>query len=210
MQALHAGLPRGPECRAGRGQRGRRGRGGARRVLSGPRPRGVDCRDPRRGGRGRGGRCDHGGLAPSQSPAQAGGDLDCVRGPGRAGARGSDRGPALVRRRGRGDERFSPVAGADDARGVAIAQGEPEQAGRDAHDALATAASSRAYGFTPDTLECLAALAVGAGGHREAARLYGAADAIRQRGGFVRFKIFDAAVELLGGCTSRCVGREGL
>jgi predicted ATPase/class 3 adenylate cyclase/DNA-binding CsgD family transcriptional regulator len=75
--------------------------------------------------------------------------------------------------------------------GVAIAQGEPEQAGRDAHDALATAASAGTYGATPETLECLAALAVGAGSHREAARLFGAADAIRQRGGLVRFKIFD-------------------
>ena len=77
----------------------------------------VDCRDPRRRRRCRGGRCDRGRLAPSQSPAQNGGDLDCVRGPGCAGARGSDRGPALVRRRGRGDERFSPVAGTHDARG---------------------------------------------------------------------------------------------
>ncbi|MDT5328319.1 MAG: hypothetical protein QOF25_5471 [Mycobacterium sp.] len=79
--------------------------------------------------------------------------------------------------------------------GVAIAQGEPEQASRDAHDALATAASAGTYGATPETLECLAALAVGAGSHREAARLYGAADAIRQRGGLVRFKIFDAFFE---------------
>ena len=79
--------------------------------------------------------------------------------------------------------------------GVAIAQGEPEQADRDAHDALATAASTGAYVAAPDTLECLAALAVGAGSHREAARLFGAADAIRQRGGLVRFKIFDAFFE---------------
>src|SRR5262249_13668231 len=70
-----------------------------------------------------------------------------------------------------------------------------EQADRDAHDALATAASSRAYAIVPNTLECLAALAVGAGNHREAARLFGAADAIRQRGGLVRFKIFDAFFE---------------
>ena len=79
--------------------------------------------------------------------------------------------------------------------GVAIAQGEPEQAGRDAHDALATAVSAGTYGATPETLECLAVLAVGAGSHREAARLFGAADAIRQRGGLVRFKIFDAFFE---------------
>jgi DNA-binding CsgD family transcriptional regulator len=79
--------------------------------------------------------------------------------------------------------------------GVAIAQGEPEQADRDAHDALATAAGTGAYAAAPDTLECLAILAVVAGSHREAARLFGAADAIRQRGGLVRFKIFDAFFE---------------
>jgi len=79
--------------------------------------------------------------------------------------------------------------------GVAIAQGEPEQADRDAHDALATAARAGAYGCAADTFECLAALAVGAGSDREAARLFGAADAIRQRGGLVRFKIFDAFFE---------------
>jgi DNA-binding CsgD family transcriptional regulator len=79
--------------------------------------------------------------------------------------------------------------------GVAIAQGEPEQADRDAHDALATAARTRAYAIVPNTLECLAALAVGAASHREAARLFGAADAIRKRGGLVRFKIFDAFFE---------------
>jgi DNA-binding CsgD family transcriptional regulator len=79
--------------------------------------------------------------------------------------------------------------------GVAIVQGEPEEAGRDAHDALVSATSSGAFAAA-DTLECLAALAVGAGGHREALRLFGAADAIRQRGGLVRFKIFDAFFEL--------------
>ena len=75
---------------------------------------------------------------------------------------------------------------------VAIAQGEPESAERDAHEALATADSARAYTGAPDALECLAALAVDAGSHREAARLFGSADAIRQRIGQVRFKIYDA------------------
>jgi hypothetical protein len=42
---------------------------------------------------------------------------------------------------------------------VAIAQGEPEQAERDAHEALACAAGIKAYLFIPDILECLAALA---------------------------------------------------
>ena len=50
----------------------------------------------------------------------------------------------------------------------------------------------RRTSFVPDILECLAALAGKAGGHREAARLFGAADGIRQRMGAVRFKIYDA------------------
>src|SRR6478752_7295347 len=73
--------------------------------------------------------------------------------------------------------------------------GEPEQAGRDAHDALATAVSAGTFAATPEALECLAVLAVGGGSHPAAARLFGAADAIRQRGGLVRFKIFDAFFE---------------
>ena len=79
--------------------------------------------------------------------------------------------------------------------GVALAHGEPESAECDAHKALAIAASIRAYATVPDTLECLAALAVSGGSHREAARLCGAAESIRQRGGIVRFKIFDAFFE---------------
>ena len=78
---------------------------------------------------------------------------------------------------------------------MAIAQGEPEQAERDAHDALACAAEVEAYLFIPDILECLAALAGDAGSHREAARLFGAAEAIRQRMGAVRFKVYDAGYE---------------
>jgi predicted ATPase/class 3 adenylate cyclase/DNA-binding CsgD family transcriptional regulator len=79
--------------------------------------------------------------------------------------------------------------------GIALAQGEPDQAERDAHQALAIAPSAGAYGVAPDALECLAALAVDAGSHCEAARLFGAADAIRQRMGEVRFKIYDAVYE---------------
>jgi tetratricopeptide (TPR) repeat protein len=76
--------------------------------------------------------------------------------------------------------------------GVAIAQGEQEQAERDAHDALPLAAEIKAYLFIPDTVECLASLAGQAGSHREAARRFGAADSIRQRTGVVRFKVWDA------------------
>jgi DNA-binding CsgD family transcriptional regulator len=74
---------------------------------------------------------------------------------------------------------------------VAIAQGEPEQAERDAHDALAIAADIEAYLFVPDTLECLAALAGDGGDLRQAARLFGASESIRQRAGEARFKVWD-------------------
>jgi DNA-binding CsgD family transcriptional regulator len=78
---------------------------------------------------------------------------------------------------------------------VAIAQGEPELAERDAHDGLACAAEIQARWGVADTLECLGTLAGDVGSHCEAARLFGAAHAIRQRIGEVRFKIYDAGYE---------------
>jgi DNA-binding CsgD family transcriptional regulator len=78
---------------------------------------------------------------------------------------------------------------------VVIAQGEPQQGERDARDALACAAEVEAYLHIPDVLECLAMLAGDAGSHREAARLFGAAHAIRQRMGAVRFNVWDATYE---------------
>ncbi len=53
----------------------------------------------------------------------------------------------------------------------------------------------QAYLGISDTLECLPVLAGEDGSHREAARLFGAAHAIRQRIGEVRFKIYDADYE---------------
>jgi predicted ATPase/class 3 adenylate cyclase/DNA-binding CsgD family transcriptional regulator len=78
---------------------------------------------------------------------------------------------------------------------VASAQNEPGQAQRDARDALTRAAEMRAHLFVPDLLECLAGLAGSAGSHLEAARLFGAAQAIRERIGVVRFKVYDAGYE---------------
>jgi len=75
---------------------------------------------------------------------------------------------------------------------VAIAQGETEQAERDAHEALASAAGLTALLGVPDIFELLAILAVQADRYPEAARLFGAADSLRQRMGAVRFKIHDA------------------
>ena len=78
---------------------------------------------------------------------------------------------------------------------MATAQGEPDQAERDAHDALARAAEAEAYLLIPDILECLGTLASEAGSHREAARLLGAAGSIRQRMGSVRFKVYEASYD---------------
>ena len=78
---------------------------------------------------------------------------------------------------------------------VAIAQGEPDQAERDAYDGLGIGATTGAYLFIPDILECLAVLTGQDGSHRQAARLCGAAEAMRQRMGAVRFKAYDAGYE---------------
>jgi predicted ATPase/DNA-binding CsgD family transcriptional regulator len=76
---------------------------------------------------------------------------------------------------------------------VAIAQDDTDQAERDAHDALASAMGLDALLGVPDILELLAILAVDGGRHAEAARLFGAADALRQRIGSVRFMVHAAA-----------------
>jgi predicted ATPase/class 3 adenylate cyclase/DNA-binding NarL/FixJ family response regulator len=89
---------------------------------------------------------------------------------------------------------FSAIALPIRAR-LAIAAGEPDQAERDAHDALACAAELEAYLGISDILECLAVLAGQDGSHREAVRLFGAAEVIRLRIGAVRFKIYDAGYE---------------
>jgi predicted ATPase/class 3 adenylate cyclase/DNA-binding CsgD family transcriptional regulator len=89
---------------------------------------------------------------------------------------------------------------------IAIAEGGLEEADRDAHDALACAAQVEAYRGTPDTLECLARLAGEVGSHREAARLFGAAQAIRQRNGEVRFQIYQPDYETSVGMLRNVMG----
>ena len=93
---------------------------------------------------------------------------------------------------------------------VAIAQGEPEQAERDAHDALACAAEVEAYLGISDILECLAALAGDAGSHREAARLFGAAHGHPAAHGRGPLQGLGRRLRSLGGGAARCHGREGL
>jgi DNA-binding CsgD family transcriptional regulator len=74
---------------------------------------------------------------------------------------------------------------------VAMAQGELEQAECDVHDAITCAVEAGAYLGISDILECIGTLAGTAGSLREAARLFGAAETIRQRLGEVRFKVWD-------------------
>jgi DNA-binding CsgD family transcriptional regulator len=78
---------------------------------------------------------------------------------------------------------------------VASAQGDADVAESNAHDALALGAELGTHLFIPDVLECLAGMAVDVESHQEASRLFGAADATRQRMGVVRFKIYDADYE---------------
>jgi DNA-binding CsgD family transcriptional regulator len=75
---------------------------------------------------------------------------------------------------------------------VAIAEGDLEQAGDDAREALNVAAESHGYVTVSDAFESLAYIAGDAGSPREAARLFGMADAARQQTAVARFKIFDA------------------
>ena len=78
---------------------------------------------------------------------------------------------------------------------VAIAEGDPERAEQDAHDALACGTAVGVGLGVADLLEILAGLASDAGSHREAARLFGAAGSIRGRTGEVRFKVYQAGYE---------------
>jgi ATP/maltotriose-dependent transcriptional regulator MalT len=78
---------------------------------------------------------------------------------------------------------------------VAIAQDEPEQAERDAHNALEIAARTQGYLRVPDTLECLARLAADGSNDPYATRLLGAAGAIRLRTGEVRFPVHQAGYD---------------
>jgi DNA-binding CsgD family transcriptional regulator len=87
---------------------------------------------------------------------------------------------------------------------VAVAQGEPQRAENDLHDALAVAESTGGYLRLAETLEGLAALANDTN-PEHAARLFGAAESTRQRHGEVRFKAFQAAYD-----TARSTARDAL
>jgi DNA-binding CsgD family transcriptional regulator len=70
-------------------------------------------------------------------------------------------------------------------------QGDTERAERDMREALTVAAEVDAHLVTPDVLECLAGLVGESGSHREAARLFGAAETVRHVIGVVRFTVWE-------------------
>ena len=90
---------------------------------------------------------------------------------------------------------------------VALAQGEPQQAQSDLHDAVAVAERTGGYLRLPDALECLAALAA-ATNPEHAARLFGAAESMRQRHGEVRFKVFQAAYDAALAVVKEALGQQ--
>ncbi|MGX9674067.1 helix-turn-helix transcriptional regulator [Mycobacterium sp. HM-7] len=75
---------------------------------------------------------------------------------------------------------------------VAMAQRQCGQAERDAHAALACGVEVQACLGIADVIDCLAELAADSGRRSEAARLFGAAAAMRRRTGEVRFQIYQA------------------
>ena len=78
---------------------------------------------------------------------------------------------------------------------ISIAEGQREDAERDIYDALATAADVGIWANVPEVFEVIAELRADSGGHRYAARLLGAARALRDRMGAVRFKVYDAGYD---------------
>lgn len=74
---------------------------------------------------------------------------------------------------------------------VALAEGNPDKARRDANEALSIGARNGSRLCLPDLLEFQARSAVHAGDYIESARLLGAANAIRQRTGEVRFPMHE-------------------
>jgi predicted ATPase/class 3 adenylate cyclase/DNA-binding CsgD family transcriptional regulator len=75
---------------------------------------------------------------------------------------------------------------------VEIVQGEEDRAEQDAHAALSVAVDNGAILGLSGALECIAELATTAGSHREATRLFAAADAVRGRTGEVRLPMLNA------------------
>ncbi len=91
---------------------------------------------------------------------------------------------------------------------VAIAQCDPEQAERDAHEVLMVAVRTQGYLRVDDALECLARLAADDANYLHAARLLGAAAALRQRTGHARFPMYQAGYDAAVMTVREALGQE--
>jgi predicted ATPase/class 3 adenylate cyclase/DNA-binding NarL/FixJ family response regulator len=91
---------------------------------------------------------------------------------------------------------------------VALAEGDAQAAERDGYDALACAADSGAQLGVPGIFDFLAQLAAQAESYSEAARLVGAAKAVRQRTGEVRYEIYRADYEALVDALREVMGQN--
>jgi predicted ATPase/class 3 adenylate cyclase/DNA-binding CsgD family transcriptional regulator len=91
---------------------------------------------------------------------------------------------------------------------VALVEGDAEAAERCAHDALALATDVGAELNVPDIFDFLAGLAAQAESYPEAARLIGAAEAVRQRTGEVRYEIYRADYEALVDALREAMGQN--
>ncbi len=89
---------------------------------------------------------------------------------------------------------------------VAMAQGEIDNAERDAHDALAAGVETGAYLHAPEALEILGRSACGEGNHCHAARLFGAAEAIRTAMGVVRWPVYSMGYDDAVAITREALG----
>ncbi len=92
---------------------------------------------------------------------------------------------------------------------VALAEGDAQAAERDVYDALACAADNGAQLGVPAIFDLLAWLAEQAESYLEATRLVGAAEALRQRTGEVRYMIYQADYEVLGAALRDALGQNG-
>jgi predicted ATPase/class 3 adenylate cyclase/DNA-binding CsgD family transcriptional regulator len=91
---------------------------------------------------------------------------------------------------------------------VKIACNESRSAEEDLHEALALAQKADAPLCLPDALECLARLACDADSRHEAARLLGAAHALRLWMGAVRLKVLDADNEAVVSAVRNALGNS--
>ncbi len=91
---------------------------------------------------------------------------------------------------------------------VALAEGDAQAAEGDVYDALACAADSGAQLGVPGIFDFLAWLAAQAESYPEAARLVGAAEAVRQRTGEVPYEIYRADYEALVAALRDAMGQN--